>query len=75
MLPKESGYLGIIGRSEQMVTVDGRNLAVQSQNYYMRTRERPVNYLHWLAPDDTHILIGADPWTISSFTPTVARRR
>ena len=35
VLPKESGYLGIIGRSAQTVTVDGRTLAVQSQNYYM----------------------------------------
>jgi predicted cupin superfamily sugar epimerase len=57
VLPKESGYLGIIGQSSQMVTVDGRALAVQSQNYYMLTRELPINYLHWLAPDDTHILI------------------
>ena len=32
VLPKESGYLGIIGRSEQMVTVGGRALAAQSQN-------------------------------------------
>jgi predicted cupin superfamily sugar epimerase len=61
VLPKESGYLGIIGRSAQMVTVDGRPLAVQSQNYYMLTRERPINYLHWLVPDDTHILIEGGP--------------
>src|SRR5882672_7524835 len=39
VLPKESGYLGIIGQSVQMVAVDGRTLAVQSQNYYMLTRE------------------------------------
>ncbi len=32
LLPKESGYLGIIGRSGQTVTVDGRTLSVQSQN-------------------------------------------
>jgi hypothetical protein len=32
-LPKESGYLGIIGVSAQHVSVDGRSLAVQSQNY------------------------------------------
>src|ERR1700720_4372765 len=61
VLPKESGYLGIIGRSAQMATVDGRALAVQSQNYYMLTRERPINYLHWLQPDDTHILIEGGP--------------
>lgn len=61
VLPKESGYLGIIGVSAQKVTVHGRELAVQSQNYYMLTRERPINYLHWLEPDDTHILIEGGP--------------
>jgi predicted cupin superfamily sugar epimerase len=69
VLPKESGYLGIIGRSEQMVTVDGRALAVQSQNYYMLTRNLPINYLHWLAPDDTHILIEGGPVDYFIFHP------
>src|SRR5579862_5295613 len=32
VLPRESGYLGIIGHSAQTVTVGGRSLAVQSQN-------------------------------------------
>ena len=61
MLPKESGYLGIVGVSAQKINVNGRELAVQSQNYYMLTRERPINYLHWLQPDDTHILIEGGP--------------
>jgi uncharacterized protein len=61
VLPKELGYLGIIGRSALMVTVSGRPLAVQSQNYYMLTSARPINYLHWLEPDDTHILIEGGP--------------
>jgi predicted cupin superfamily sugar epimerase len=69
VLPKESGYLGIIGRSAQMVTVNGRALAVQSQNYYMLTRERPINYLHWLASDDTHILIEGGPVDYFIFHP------
>jgi len=69
VLPKESGYLGIIGQSAQMVTVDGRTLAVQSQNYYMLTRELPINYLHWLAPDDTHILIEGGPVDYFIFHP------
>jgi predicted cupin superfamily sugar epimerase len=69
VLPKESGYLGIIGRSKQMVTVEGRSLAVQSQNYYMLTRDRPINYLHWLAPDDTHILIEGGPVDYFIFHP------
>lgn len=61
VLPKESGYIGIIGRSALQVNVEGRQLAAQSQNYYMLTRERPINYLHWLASDDTHILIEGGP--------------
>jgi hypothetical protein len=69
VLPKESGYLGIIGVSAQKATVDGRALAVQSQNYYMLTRERPINYLHWLVPDDTHILIEGGPVDYFIFHP------
>jgi len=69
VLPKESGYLGIIGKSTQLVTVDGHPLAVQSQNYYMLTRERPINYLHWLASDDTHILIEGGPVDYFIFHP------
>jgi predicted cupin superfamily sugar epimerase len=69
VLPKESGYLGIIGVSAQKVKVDGRDLAVQSQNYYMLTRERPINYLHWLIPDDTHILIEGGPVDYFIFHP------
>ena len=69
VLPKESGYLGIIGQSANLVTVDGRKLAVQSQNYYMLTRDLPINYLHWLAPDDTHILIEGGPVDYFIFHP------
>ncbi len=69
VLPKESGYLGIIGQSSQRVTLDGRALAVQSQNYYMLTRDLPINYLHWLAPDDTHILIEGGPVDYFIFHP------
>jgi predicted cupin superfamily sugar epimerase len=69
VLPKESGYLGIIGVSKQMTAIDGRSLALQSQNYYMLTRDRPINYLHWLAPDDTHILIEGGPVDYFIFYP------
>jgi predicted cupin superfamily sugar epimerase len=68
-LPRESGYLGIIGRSAQTINVNGRALAVQSQNYYMLTHDRPINYLHWLEPDDTHILIEGGPVDYFVFHP------
>jgi predicted cupin superfamily sugar epimerase len=69
VLPKESGYLGAIGVSSQTVAIDGRRLAVQSQNYYLLTRELPVNYLHWLASDDTHILVEGGPVDYFLFHP------
>ena len=69
VLPRESGYLGIIGVSAQRVTIDNRSLAVQSQNYYMLTRDLSVNYLHWLASDDTHILIEGGPVDYFIFHP------
>jgi predicted cupin superfamily sugar epimerase len=69
LLPKESGYLGLIGESAQKVQIDGRPLAVQSQVYYLLTRDRPINYLHWLAPDDTHILIEGGPVDYFIFHP------
>jgi predicted cupin superfamily sugar epimerase len=69
VLPKESGYLGLVGVSAQKADVDGRRLAVQSQNYYMLTEKLPINYLHWLAPDDTHVLIEGGPVDYYIFHP------
>lgn len=69
VLPGESGYLGLIGDSAQKVQVDGQALKVQSQVYYMLTRQRPLNYLHWLASDDTHILIEGGPVDYFIFHP------
>jgi hypothetical protein len=69
VLPKESGYLGLIGSSAITTDVDGKKIAVQSQVYYMLTRDRPINYLHWLAGDDTHILIEGGPVDYYIFHP------
>ena len=60
-LPGESGYFGFLGRADQKVTVDGRVLAAQSRIHYLLTSELPVNYLHWLASEDTHVLIEGGP--------------
>jgi hypothetical protein len=68
-LAKESGYLALIGGSAQTVTVGGKQLAVQSQVYYMLTRDKPINYLHRLASDDTHILIEGGPVDYYIFHP------
>lgn len=68
-LPRESGYLGLIGESAQKIDLGGRQLSVQSQVYYMLTRDKPINYLHWLEPDDTHILIEGGPVDYYIFHP------
>ncbi len=68
-LPKESGYLAIIAASKQMTQAHGRAVPVQGQVYYMLTRELPINYLHWLEPDDTHILIEGGPVDYFIFHP------
>ena len=68
-LPRESGYLGIIGDSAQNLTDRRPSSPIQSQVYYMLTRDRPINYLHWLASDDTHILIEGGPVDYFIFHP------
>src|ERR1700734_53814 len=73
-LPKESGYIGILGRSSQLVkgfSADDqkRELAAQSHNYYMLTSQFPTNYLHWLESDDTHILVDGGPVDYFVFHP------
>lgn len=73
-LPKESGYIGILGRSSQLVkgfSADDRKqeLAAQSHNYYMLTSQFPTNYLHWLESDDTHVLVDGGPVDYFVFHP------
>ncbi len=68
-LSGESGYFGLLGQSAQQVTQDGHAFAAQSRIYYMLTAEAPVNYLHWLASDDTHILLEGGPVDYFIFHP------
>lgn len=60
-LPGESGYIGLIGRSALQVSLEGHTLAAQSQVYYLLTREVPVNFLHRVASEDTHVLVDGGP--------------
>ena len=74
-LPKESGYIGILGRtaspSERPNTHSSEpTLAIQSHNYYMLTAQYPVNYLHHLESNDTHILVEGGPIDYYVFHPT-----
>jgi uncharacterized protein len=73
-LPRESGYIAILGRSSWLVETrcpsDGtRELAAQSHNYYMLTAQYPINYLHRLESDDTHVLLEGGPVDYFIFHP------
>lgn len=68
-LPGESGYFGLLGRSALSVEQEGRKFAAQSRIYYLLTAEAPVNYLHWLASDDTHVLLEGGPVDYFIFHP------
>jgi hypothetical protein len=68
-LPGESGYFGFLGQSAQPVAQDGRTLPAQSRIRYLLTAEAPLNYLHWLASDDTHILLEGGPVDYFIFHP------
>jgi predicted cupin superfamily sugar epimerase len=68
-LPGESGYFGLLGQSAQTVTQAGQVLPAQSRIYYLLTAEAPVNYLHWLASDDTHVLLEGGPVDYFIFHP------
>jgi predicted cupin superfamily sugar epimerase len=69
VIPGESGYLSLIASSDQKMDLGGKPVAIQSQVYYMLTRELPTNYLHWLASDDTHVLIDGGPVDYFIFHP------
>ncbi|MDD5057449.1 MAG: cupin domain-containing protein [Sideroxydans sp.] len=60
-LAGESGYIGYISTSHLVVEQDGQKLRANDSIYYLLDRERSINYLHWLAPDDTHILLDGGP--------------
>lgn len=57
----ESGYLNEIATSSLKVRNRCHSYKANSSIYYMLTREYPINYLHWLAMDDTHILCKGGP--------------
>ena len=68
-LEGESGYFAFLGQSPQLVTQEGRELPAQSRIYYLLTQELPSNFLHWLASDDTHILLEGGPVDYFIFHP------
>lgn len=52
----ESGFLSQIDKSALKVCHKWHTFKANSSIYYMLTKEYPINYLHCLAMDDTHII-------------------
>ena len=60
-LDEESGFWAGIAHSDIDISQDGRKLKANNSIYYLLNRDKPINYLHWLAPDDTHVLCEGGP--------------
>ncbi len=65
----ESGYIGNIQTSDIQVIRNGWRLKANCSVYYLLDRDKPINYLHWLAPDDTQILCLGGPVDYYLFHP------
>lgn len=52
----ESGFYSQINTSAIKVRQKCKAFKANSSIYYMLTKEQPINYLHWLAIDDIHII-------------------
>jgi uncharacterized protein len=66
-LQGESGYFALRSSSEFSATFDGAQRPIHSSIYYLLTADKPVNYLHWLASEDIHILVEGGPLTYYIF--------
>ncbi len=66
-LDGESGYFSLRPSSAFDAEFDGADRPIHSSIYYLLTAEKPVNYLHWLASEDVHILVEGGPLTYYIF--------
>ena len=68
-LEKESGLFAVENVSSLEVTAADGPSPASNCIYYALTREYPQNHLHWLFPDDHHILIEGGPADYFVFHP------
>lgn len=57
----ESGFYSRIKTSAITVRQKCKAFKANSSIYYMLTKKHPINYLHWLAMDDIHIICKGGP--------------
>ncbi len=69
VLDGESGWFREIVVSGLTVQESEQPLRAQSSIYYLLDRSHPINYLHWLSSDDTHVLCEGGPVDYFVFHP------
>lgn len=60
-LEGESGYFAQRVDSAFSAVFDQAQRPIHSSIYYLLTADKPINYLHWLASEDIHILVEGGP--------------
>ena len=68
-LDHESGLFAVESQSAIQVQSDLGVSPASNSIYYALTKEHPQNHLHWLQPDDHHILIQGGPADYFLFYP------
>jgi len=68
-LDNESGLYAVENTSAIEITAPDGTSPASSCIYYALTKEHPQNHLHWLMPDDHHILISGGPADYYLFHP------
>lgn len=75
VLEGESGWWAGAFRSSVPVAADGAGTTACNAIYYLLEPGRPINAWHWLASDDTHVLIEGGPveYVVAAADGTVTR--
>ncbi len=60
-LEGESGYFATRVGSQFSAEINQTHRPIHSSIYYLLTADKPINYLHWLASEDIHILVEGGP--------------
>ncbi|MGF1450053.1 MAG: cupin domain-containing protein [Opitutales bacterium] len=66
-LPGEQGRFNVLFRSKLQVAFAGSEMPACNALYYLLTADDPRNHLHWLACDDTEMLLEGGPYQRFAF--------
>ena len=74
-LDHESGFYSVENISNIEITASDGGSPASNCIYYALTKECPQNHLHWLMPDDHHVLIAGGPADYFIFHPDNSAER